>query len=79
MIVVDPIRHPTAVQADLHLQPFPGTDAALAFALLYVIARDGLLDEQFLGKHMTIWEEAAALLPACTPAWGEEITGGRRH
>ncbi len=75
VIVVDPIRHPTAVQADLHLQPFPGTDAALAFALLHVITRDGLLDEQFLGKHTTGWEEVAAMLPACTPAWGEEMTG----
>ena len=35
-------RPPSA--ADLHLQPFPGSDAALAFALLHVIVRDGLAD-----------------------------------
>src|SRR5579872_4296885 len=34
VIVVDPIRTDTARQAHLHLQPFPGSDAALAFALL---------------------------------------------
>ena len=45
VIVVDPVRTPTAEQrADLHLQPFPGSDAALAFALLHVIAREGLVD-----------------------------------
>jgi len=42
VIVIDPIRHPTAEAADLHLQPFPGTDAAPAFALLHVIRREGL-------------------------------------
>ncbi len=75
VIVVDPIRHPTAAEADLHLQPYPGTDAALAFALLHVIARDGLLDKEFLDTHTVGWEEVAPMLPACTPEWGEEVTG----
>ena len=75
VIVVDPIRHPTAAAADLHLQPYPGTDAALAFALLHVIARDGLLDEAFLEARTLGWEEVRPGLPACTPEWGEAVTG----
>lgn len=75
VIVVDPIRHPTAAQADLHLQPFPGADAALAFALLHVIAREGLLDESFLKAQTIGWDEIVPMLPACTPQWGEEVTG----
>ena len=51
VIVIDPIRHPTAAEADLYLQPYPGTDAALAFALLHVIEREGLLDEAFLAER----------------------------
>ena len=43
-IVIDPIRHPTAARADLHLQLRPGTDAALAFALLHVLSQEGRID-----------------------------------
>ena len=51
VIVVDPLATETARQADLHLQPFPGTDAALAFAIAHVLRRDGLLDEVLLAAH----------------------------
>jgi anaerobic selenocysteine-containing dehydrogenase len=74
-IVVDPVRHATAEVADLHLQPFPGSDAALAFAMLHVIRRDGLLDRGYLAAHALGWEEIEPQLDACTPGWGERITG----
>src|SRR6202040_2795135 len=51
VIVVDPVRTPTAAAADLHLQPFPGSDAALAFVMLHVIRREGLIDRPYLAKH----------------------------
>ena len=62
-------RRPRA--ADLHLQPFPGSDAALAFALLHVLAprRHGRPD--FLAAHTVGWDELEPLLADCTPAWGE--------
>ena len=75
VIVVDPIRTPTAAAADLHLAPFPGSDAALAFALAHVIARDGLLDREFLRDHAVGFEELEPLLEPCSPAWGEAVTG----
>ena len=65
MIVVDPIRTPTAAQADMHLQPFPGSDAALAFAMLHVIHRDGLIDEEFIAAHVLGWEEIEPKVAAC--------------
>src|SRR5882724_806466 len=74
-IVVDPVRHGTAEAADLHLQPFPGSDAALAFAMLHVIDREGLLDRTFLARHSIGWDEVEPRLAACTPAWGERQTG----
>jgi anaerobic selenocysteine-containing dehydrogenase len=75
VVVVDPVRTPTAEAADLHVQPFPGTDAALAFALLHVARRDGLADRDFLREHTIGWGELEPLLAECTPEWGEAVTG----
>jgi anaerobic selenocysteine-containing dehydrogenase len=65
IVVVDPIRTPTAEQADIHLQPFPGSDAALAFALLHVIHRDGLIDESFVARHVRGWDELQPIVASC--------------
>jgi anaerobic selenocysteine-containing dehydrogenase len=75
VVVVDPVRTPTAETADLHLQLFPGSDAALAFALMHVLAREKLLDTGFLTGHTVGWVELEPLLADCTPAWGEAATG----
>lgn len=75
VVVIDPVRHATAAEADLHLQPRPGTDAALAFAMLHVLRRDGLIDRAFLDAHTVGWDEIEALLEPCTPAWAAVASG----
>ena len=70
-----PIRTETAAQADLHLQPFPGTDAALAFSLLHVLHRDGFFQPDFIANHTLGYDEVLPLLAPCTPAWGEQTSG----
>ncbi len=75
VVVVDPIRTPSAAAADIHLQPFPGSDAALAFALLHVIDRDGLVDDTYVRDHTVGWEELRPRLAGRDPHWGEETTG----
>jgi len=74
-VVIDPIRHPTAARADLHLQLRPGTDAAMAFALLHVLAREGRIDREFIAAHTVGWHAVESQLAACTPDWGERATG----
>jgi anaerobic selenocysteine-containing dehydrogenase len=74
-IVIDPIRHPTAARAYLHLQLRPGTDAALAFALLHVLRKEGFVDRQFVARHTLGWDAVEPQLDACTPEWGERVTG----
>ena len=73
-IVIDPVRHRTAQIADLHLQPFPGSDAALAFSLLHVLRRDGMIDYDFIEKNVIGWDELEPLIDTCTPSWGEKAT-----
>jgi anaerobic selenocysteine-containing dehydrogenase len=47
---IDPYRSPTARRSDWHIQPRPGTDAALALGLMHVIWRDGLQDDDYLNR-----------------------------
>ncbi len=75
VVVVDPVRTATAEQADLHLQPFPGSDAALAFGLVHVLARDGLVAEDFLARCAIGGEELLELAAPCDPAWTHRHTG----
>jgi anaerobic selenocysteine-containing dehydrogenase len=74
-IVIDPIRHKTAQEADLFLQLRPGSDASLAFAMLHVIRSLNLLDRDFIEAHSTGWPEIESQLDMCTPEWGEAQTG----
>lgn len=48
LIVVDPRRTPAAAMADLHLQPLPGTDVALAMALHHLAFAAGYADQAAL-------------------------------
>ena len=75
VIVVDPYRTGTAEQADILLPVRPGTDAALAAAMIHVILKEGLEDQDYLAR-LTDWdEEAEAHFAGKTPAWAETITG----
>lgn len=75
VIAIDPIKHDTAARADLHLQPRPGTDAALAFAMLHVLERENLVDRAYVDAHSQGYEALADDIAAATPAWGEAVTG----
>lgn len=75
IIVVDPIGHDTALAADIHLKLRPGSDAALAFALMHVLDTRGRIDKAFLANHTIGWEELVPAIREMTPARAEELTG----
>ncbi len=75
LAVVDPYRTATAAIADLHLDPRPGTDGALACAVMHVILRDGLADRDYLAAYTDFSGAVAAHLAARTPDWAAAITG----
>jgi len=51
VVVVDPRATVTARAADLHLAIKPGTDVALFNSMLHVIAREGLLNQNYIRDH----------------------------
>ena len=48
IVVIDPYRNATAKEADSHLMLRPGTDAALALAVMHVLIREDMLDHDFI-------------------------------
>src|SRR5260370_496711 len=68
LVVVDPYRTDTAAKADLHLAPRPGTDGALACAVMHVLFAEGLADWDYLRAHTDCPDELAAHVAARPPA-----------
>ncbi len=56
VVVIDPIRTLTARSANQHIQPYPGTDAALALSMMYVMVTEGLHNPDWIAKHTLGWE-----------------------
>jgi anaerobic selenocysteine-containing dehydrogenase len=57
VIVIDPLRTPTADKADILFSPVPGTDAALALALAKVLIDEDLIDKKFINDHVKGFNE----------------------
>ncbi|HLJ63162.1 MAG TPA: molybdopterin oxidoreductase family protein [Stellaceae bacterium] len=74
-VVIDPYRTPTAEIADLHLALRPGTDGALACAVMHVLFREGYADRAYLAKYTAGADELEAHLASRDPAWAAAITG----
>jgi anaerobic selenocysteine-containing dehydrogenase len=75
VVAIDPIRTRTAAQADEHLAPIPGTDAALALGLLYVIVSLGAEDREFIAEHTLGWENFRERILEFPPDRVATITG----
>ena len=75
LIVVDPYRTTTAKVADMHLALKPGTDGALACAIMHVLFRDGHADRAYLRKYSDVPDEFERHLSTRTPHWASGITG----
>ncbi len=75
LIVVDPRRTATAKRATLHLQPAPGTDLALANALLHIVVAEGLADKDYIAARTTGFDEVARTVAGYWPHRVERMTG----
>jgi anaerobic selenocysteine-containing dehydrogenase len=75
LVVVDPYRTGTAAVADVHLAVRPGTDAALACAVMHVAFRDGHADRAYMAQFADCPDALEAHLRTRDPAWAAAITG----
>ena len=75
VVVIDPVRHRTAAHADWYIPIRPGTDGALALAMMNVIIGEGLTDEAYVRDCTVGYEELAERVQRYTPEWASEQTG----
>ncbi len=75
VVTIDVRETEAAAQSDEALLIRPGTDAALALALMHVIVAEGRHDREFVGRHTIGFDALAAHVAAHPPAWAAEVTG----
>jgi anaerobic selenocysteine-containing dehydrogenase len=75
IVVVDVYDNATMKQADMGLIVKPGTDGALACAVMHVLFRDGLADRAYLEKYTDDPKGLEAHLSTRTPEWASAICG----
>src|SRR5512135_793028 len=75
LVVVDPRATPTAQAADVHLQPLPGTDLALANGLLHLIVTAGRHDAAYIERRTSGFTEVRAAVAGYWPERVERISG----
>ncbi|HUS98639.1 MAG TPA: molybdopterin-dependent oxidoreductase, partial [Hyphomicrobiaceae bacterium] len=75
IVAVDIYQNGTMEQADLALCLRPGTDGALACAVMHVLFRDGLANRDYLAKYTDCPAELEAHMRDKTPEWASAITG----
>jgi anaerobic selenocysteine-containing dehydrogenase len=75
IVAVDIYMNATMKQADMALLVRPGTDGALACAVMHVLFRDGHADWDYLERYTDCPRELEVHLSTRDPAWAAAITG----
>jgi anaerobic selenocysteine-containing dehydrogenase len=74
VIVIDPRRIPIADRAEMYVPIRPGTDGALALAMIHVIVNEKLYDADFVEKWTYGFDRLVPHVQRYTPEWAEKIT-----
>jgi anaerobic selenocysteine-containing dehydrogenase len=80
LVVIDPIRTLTAdaideARGDRFVQPLPGTDIAMMLAMMHVIIRDGLTDDEWIADHTSGFDELRDGVADWTPDRAAQTCG----
>jgi anaerobic selenocysteine-containing dehydrogenase len=74
LIVIKPQKQPDAEKADIWVPIRPGTDGALALAMLHVIINEKLYDKDFVDKWCYGFDRLVPHVQRYTPKWAESVT-----
>jgi anaerobic selenocysteine-containing dehydrogenase len=69
LIVIDPRRTETAIQADCFLQPRPGEDPSILAGIIRIILRNGWQDHDFCHDHVAGMEALSSAVEPFTPEY----------
>ncbi|HUH94487.1 MAG TPA: molybdopterin oxidoreductase family protein [Casimicrobiaceae bacterium] len=75
LVAIDPYKSLTAEKCHKHLAPLPGTDAALALAMMHVLVAEELLDRDYIERYTLGFDALRERVRDYPPARVAEITG----
>lgn len=75
LVCIDPRKSETADKCHEHLQLLPGTDAALALALMHELIRNDWLDHDYIAQHTLGWEALKARALEWPPERAAQVCG----
>lgn len=75
LICIDPRKSETADKCHAHLQLLPGTDAALALALMHELIHNDWLDHDYIAEHTLGWEQLKAKALEWPPERAAQVCG----
>src|SRR6266571_2638954 len=75
IVTIDPLRTRTADQSDEHIAIMPGTDGALALAMMHIVIRDGFEDREYIDRYTVGFDALRARVQEYPPSRVSEITG----
>jgi anaerobic selenocysteine-containing dehydrogenase len=75
LVIIDPWRNLTAEKCHQHVRIMPGTDGALALAMMHVILGEGLHDREYVTAHTLGFDELCEHVKRFPPQWAAPICG----
>jgi anaerobic selenocysteine-containing dehydrogenase len=75
VVTIDVRRSEAAAHSDEMVLLRPGTDAALALAMVHVLVAEDLVDRDFVAAHTVGFDALASHVRTHSPAWAAEVTG----
>jgi len=75
VVAIDPYRSLSAEKCSQHVALLPGTDGALALAMMHVLIAEDLLDRDYIARHTLGFDALAERAKQYTPQWAAQVCG----